>query len=52
VLARLAHDTGHDDLRTAALETMSALAPTTLDRGLLAADYALASLDVTALVGA
>jgi uncharacterized protein YyaL (SSP411 family) len=52
VLARLARDTGHDDLRTAALDTLAALAPSAFDHGLLAADYALAALDVTALVRA
>jgi uncharacterized protein YyaL (SSP411 family) len=52
VLARLAHDTGHADLRAAALDTLSALAPAAADHGLLAADYALAALDVTTLARA
>jgi uncharacterized protein YyaL (SSP411 family) len=50
VLARLAHDTGHDDLRVAAFDTLSALAARA-DHGLLSADYALAALDVTGYQG-
>jgi uncharacterized protein YyaL (SSP411 family) len=50
VLARLAHATGHDDLRVAALDTLSALAAGAA-HGLLGADYALAALDVTGYQG-
>lgn len=50
VLARLARETGHDDLRSAALATLAATAPAAV--GLLAADFALACFDVTALVRA
>lgn len=48
VLARLAVDTGHADLRDHAAQTLTAIGPAALADGLLAADYALAALDVHA----
>jgi uncharacterized protein YyaL (SSP411 family) len=52
VLARLARETGHDDLRVGAVDTLAALGPAVADQGIHAADYALALVDVTAIVDA
>jgi uncharacterized protein YyaL (SSP411 family) len=52
VLATLARETGHDELRLRAVDTLAALAPSVDDQGLAAADYALAVIDVTAGVEA
>lgn len=52
VLARLARETGHDELRVSAVDTLAVLGPAAAEQGLHAADYALAVVDVTAIVDA
>jgi uncharacterized protein YyaL (SSP411 family) len=52
VLARLARETGDDSFRARAWDTLAALSPLVSHKGLLAADYALAVVDVTADVRA
>jgi uncharacterized protein YyaL (SSP411 family) len=52
VLARLARATGHDDLRVGASDTLAALGAISHLQGVLAADYALAVVEVTAGVEA
>jgi uncharacterized protein YyaL (SSP411 family) len=52
VLARLARETGHDELRVSAVDTLAVLSPAAAEQGIHAADYALAVVDVTASVEA
>ena len=52
VLARLARETGGDDLREHAASTLTAIAPHAFAQGLLAADYAVAHSEVAALIRA